>query len=448
MMLARHICLILFVLFARQMVMAQTFVNGDLEGTVDYVSVPPGWDFIPFTDLSCQATSTLEATVDVLDATGPSFSGGIAGIPNSGNTFVSGLHANSGAGQLWHEGLMQTVNGFTVGNNYTISIFQAVVKQNNCIDPSGSWRVYLDNNLIATTAISTSYLLPADVNLNWEERFISFIATATSHTIKFIPWDDDANLLTSVWDTTGAIRMGIDNVSFVPDPPEVYLGPDTLLCVGQSLLLNASYPGSNYLWQDGSTDSTFLVTQSGTYWVTVTNSYGSDSDTITVNFESPDQAELGPDITLCIGDSVVLSNNTPSSSYLWSDNSTGSELLVSESGTYWLALTSFCGTTIDSIVIEEVLCEFILKMPNVFTPNADANNDHFLPIEANYIDSYNLTVFNRWGNIVFHTLEQNVGWNGLVNDTEAPEGVYTWKIVYEDLDGKKGEMHGLVHLIR
>ncbi len=70
----------------------------------------------------------------------------------------------------------------------------------------------------------------------------------------------------------------------------ISLGKDTSLCYGQQLLLKANIPKEAdsviYTWQDGSKDSSFLVTQSGTYWV---SAYIEDykitvSDTITVNY--------------------------------------------------------------------------------------------------------------------------------------------------------------------
>jgi gliding motility-associated-like protein len=55
--------------------------------------------------------------------------------------------------------------------------------------------------------------------------------------------------------------------------PNINLGPDQQLCLGQSILLN---PGTfkNYLWQDGSIMPTFKVTVAGTYWVKVTDENG------------------------------------------------------------------------------------------------------------------------------------------------------------------------------
>ena len=71
-------------------------------------------------------------------------------------------------------------------------------------------------------------------------------------------------------------------------PLTVNLGNDIIRCNGQSVVLN---PGSfaSYLWQDTSTGPTFTVTQTGTYWVTVTNAGGcSGSDTIKVTIGCPD----------------------------------------------------------------------------------------------------------------------------------------------------------------
>ncbi len=64
------------------------------------------------------------------------------------------------------------------------------------------------------------------------------------------------------------------------------LGKDTTLCSGEKLLLKAKVKNVQYRWQDGSTDSNFLVRQPGKYVVQITNNYGcTASDSITVNFK-------------------------------------------------------------------------------------------------------------------------------------------------------------------
>lgn len=225
---------------------AQNFANPDLNGSVNFVSVPTSWVQIPDTDPICQANTPPEATVDILDATGPNAVGGVAGIPFSGNTFCSGLHSSDNGSFLWHEGIMQTVGGFTIGNVYDISFYQSVVKQQNAIDPSGSWRVYMDGVLLATTAVSNSPLAFDDVNLIWDCRTIQFTATSVNHLFQFIPWDDDADLTNSPGAANGALRMGIDLITIVPglDPSITPVQP---VCVSQaSFNFTAVDPGGTW----------------------------------------------------------------------------------------------------------------------------------------------------------------------------------------------------------
>ena len=76
--------------------------------------------------------------------------------------------------------------------------------------------------------------------------------------------------------------------------PVVNLGPDTTLCEGSNLILDAQNPGSTYLWTGGSTNQTLNVTSAGTYQVTVTNpAQCATTDAITISVE--DQKYAGND---------------------------------------------------------------------------------------------------------------------------------------------------------
>ncbi|MEZ4756565.1 MAG: gliding motility-associated C-terminal domain-containing protein [Flavobacteriales bacterium] len=116
--------------------------------------------------------------------------------------------------------------------------------------------------------------------------------------------------------------------------PVVDLGPDVTLCDGQSITLDVATPGGTYLWQDGSTTSSAQVTVAGTYGVTVTANGCSASDAIDVSYNPLPVVDLGPDIDLCTGETVVLDVTQPGASYGWSDGSNGPSLTVSAAGTY------------------------------------------------------------------------------------------------------------------
>lgn len=196
----------------------QDFINGDLEGPspTSLTILPPGWDNVPSTDPVCLATDgSLGDTPDLTDTLGPSAFTGIVGNPYSGSTFMSGCRSSpSGGSWAFQEGIMQTVSGFVPGNTYTIRFFQAVVKSYGSIDSSGSWIVYAGNTPIGTSAPTYSSVPYGQWPFVWEERMLPFTATSTSHTIKFLPEDDDENL--DVLDPNGALRMGIDLVSILP----------------------------------------------------------------------------------------------------------------------------------------------------------------------------------------------------------------------------------------
>src|SRR5436190_391681 len=116
--------------------------------------------------------------------------------------------------------------------------------------------------------------------------------------------------------------------------PVAALGPDQTLCAGQTLNLNVAQPGATYLWQDGSTNASFTVNSAGTYSVDVLLNGCSVSDAINVAYNLLPVAALGPDQTLCAGQTLNLNVAQPGATYLWQDGSTNASFTVSSAGTY------------------------------------------------------------------------------------------------------------------
>lgn len=68
-----------------------------------------------------------------------------------------------------------------------------------------------------------------------------------------------------------------------------------------------------------------------------------------------------------------------------------------------------------------------IYFPNAFTPDGDGNNDTWGPV-GHYIDEFELTIFDRWGSVVFTTTEFTKHWDGTVNGSSEPKtGVYVYK---------------------
>ena len=98
--------------------------------------------------------------------------------------------------------------------------------------------------------------------------------------------------------------------------------------------------------------------------------------------------------------------------------------------------------------------EYLYKLPNIFTPNFDYKNDIFTPfMPYGGVESIKMTIFNRWGKIVFQTENPNINWDGknMTNKRDCTEGVYYYICdVYEYTIEKieKRTIKGFIHLIR
>lgn len=122
------------------------------------------------------------------------------------------------------------------------------------------------------------------------------------------------------------------------------------------------------------------------------------------------------------------------------------------SGIYpvWLFVTNSNGC-VDSIQLNVVVIDiFTFYMPNSFTPDGNGHNDIFIPVGRNMdIEEYEFRIFNRWGELVFHTNDIFEGWDGLMNNIKAKEDVYVWKIkVKSALSRETIERTGHVTLMR
>ena len=95
------------------------------------------------------------------------------------------------------------------------------------------------------------------------------------------------------------------NVSLFPQPPSVNFGPDTTLCDGDSLILDATSAGVTYLWQDNATNPTYTVKTAGTYAVELEDmNTCTSNETITVMYYDDPEVSIfvAPGNDICNGD--------------------------------------------------------------------------------------------------------------------------------------------------
>lgn len=229
--------------------------------------------------------------------------------------------------------------------------------------------------------------------------------------------------------------------------PVVFLGNDTTLCSGTTLLLSAYNDNATYLWQDNSILPTYSVTQQGMYYAIAMLNNCTAADTINVYYKTTPVFSLGSDSLICPGVPLTLSAATPGAlSYKWQDRSTADHYIASTPGLYSVQVTNECGTTTEAINITNALC--VLEMPDAFTPNRDGKNDKFGVKYPQFIKSFHMTIYNRWGNKIFETKNPYEKWDGTLNSYPQNIGSYVWIIEFTDNNNKQQTAHGMVTLLR
>ena len=231
------------------------------------------------------------------------------------------------------------------------------------------------------------------------------------------------------------------------------IGLDTFYCGPVSRLLTPLQSYVNYLWQDGSTTSTYLATTPGKKKVTITSVNGCiESDSVLITQYPVLDPGLGNDTTVCISSSVYLTAKSGMSQYLWNTGETGQTIHTLNKGLFYVFVKSPVGCEASDsmrIVADGNALPNEMYMPSAFSPNNDQLND-FYP-ENQYSSpgaDYELNIYNRWGQEIFRSYEVNKQWDGTYNGTECPQDIYLFKIKYRSCDDQLRYFRGTISLMR
>ncbi len=223
-------------------------------------------------------------------------------------------------------------------------------------------------------------------------------------------------------------------VAQAPAPVPVITGAN-YTCDGEPIILSTTQPFASYLWSNSSTTQNTSV-NSGTFTVSVTNAQGCTGTS------APFSVVVGNTPTAIIGtDPVSPQNPGTTVNFLDNSNGNGSNIVnrfwnlgiedvtsiqpnpsytYNDPGVYQitLAVTTAEGC-VDTTFIQYVIRPAEVIIPNVFTPNGDANNQYFHIENGQYYDNQ-LTVYNRWGQAIFEAKNYRNSWSG----SGVPDGTY------------------------
>lgn len=138
---------------------------------------------------------------------------------------------------------------------------------------------------------------------------------------------------------------------------------------------------------------------------------------------------------------------------VWEDGFEGEERELADEGVYTAEVRLSCSTFPVAVTVELADCGPKIYSATAFSPNDDGQNDSFRPViqEGFPIANYRLSMYDRWGRLVFQTLDETSEWNGTLSGQLAQEGVYAWVLTFDvvsDRDRVQVVRDGSVTLLR
>lgn len=233
---------------------------------------------------------------------------------------------------------------------------------------------------------------------------------------------------------------------------------DTAICQGSTLVLDANFGPGQYNWsavppqrddQNQTGQSTYFVYRAGKYAVTATVGQCSYTDTLTVAFDDSLKVTMVKDTTLCNGEDFWLQVKGNADSYAWQDSSHVIAYHPTASGVYTVVAQNGCGKDTLTATVDFTACSCQLNLPSAFTPNDDGHNDTFRPLHVCEMSDFRMDIYDRYGSLVFRTLNPDIGWDGTVHGTKATPGAFVWMVHYFNTATKQPVLRkGTVLVIR
>jgi gliding motility-associated-like protein len=280
----------------------------------------------------------------------------------------------------------------------------------------------------------------------------------------------------------------VDSVRILFNPePVIIMSTDTnSICApsyvqftDNSVTGNVNDPITSWHWSfgDGQTSNqqnpNHLYTSPGTYSVTL--SVGTNGGCASTNSSAPYVIYAWPfpiagftvnSYSLNIPYDVLICTNQSSgaSSYNWNfgdggvSSATDPHYQYNTVGHYHIQLIASTIHGCTDTAFRDVTTNADVVFPNAFTPNSDGpsggtyqigntNNDVFFPYTSGVTD-FKFQIFNRWGELIFESLDVKIGWDGYYRGKLCQQDVYVWKAYIKLNNGKTFNKSGDVTLLR
>ena len=158
-----------------------------------------------------------------------------------------------------------------------------------------------------------------------------------------------------------------------------------------------------------------------------------------------DKINITADTSLCENDTLLLAAPLPGITYSLNGQAV-QYIKIFQAGIYQVAIlnTNGCEKKF-TVTVHPQNCQIF--MPNVFSPNGDGKNDLYRIPAGTKIDLKEFSIFDRFGNKIYSSANNNAAWDGKFNGAVCPADVYVY-LIEGFSSGKNVRIRGAVTLVR
>lgn len=386
-----------------------------------------------------------------------------------------------GTGAVYLNQLMGSDVIFNSPNDGNYDITVRFENEFSCsVDSTFSIAVDVCEPPTANIDASTNFICPGDVIqfndasvgdsiTSWEWQFPGGDVTSGSGVGPFDISFAVAGTYEVVLEVTNFEGTSTDTYSIVVLP---CLPPDVSFEVSESVICethcteiaNTSVEGDTYAWyvngeyqftENTNTSAEFCFDLSETYDITIigTNIYGIDTLTQSILVNPMPDLTYNTNVEVVYGDSslITIPELVGESIYWQSDVACPTcfqnEVLVLETTSFDYIITNEFNCQDSNYFTVYIEYEDYVDVPDNFSPNNDNVND-MLYVKGLGIEELTFKVFNRYGQLVFKSNDQEEGWDGTVMGFPADESTFVYTVSYKLVNGTIGHKNGYVNLIR
>ena len=347
---------------------------------------------------------------------------------------------------LWFDSSTSTSRTFLDTGRFSLTLFNAcdTVHQTIVIFSGEIEAPFLPNDsIVCRNAMWNIKPLHKyqNASFRWSNGDTSFASSSSN-----INWDSagSAMLWLEIQNECGVFRDSI----LLHSIPELDLNwfEDTAICgpgnfaINPSKLIDLEHLLIRLDSINDTISSLLPIETSGHYMLEVWNECDTLSKSVFIRLQPQFGSSAFLDTTICNQDSFVVDLLWENATYVWSNGSSDNRFSIAAEGVYTVTISSPpCAATLTyDVKTEAELCDKAkcpFEIPNVFSPNSDGINDYLTVTNPCGNLDFTLSIFNRWGQVVFQSNKTLARWDGYVEGSPAAEGTYFLVVEFYDQSG-------------